>query len=78
MTRYLILGHSGGKQWLEITEIEARSGTSAIREYLNGIEPVDETWRERYNAVPARSWRPVNVTVKTKTSLKFDATPTSS
>ena len=71
MTRYLILSHGGGKTWTEVTEIEARSQTSAVREYLDGIAPASEEWRERYVATPVRSWRPVSVQVETKTQLKF-------
>lgn len=71
MTEYLVLevqerNDNGLHLWQKIAAVEARSASSAIREALGGEEHEGE-----YVAVPARSWRPVKVSVETKTQLRF-------
>lgn len=75
MTEYVILANidDGGPRWQEVARVKARSASAAIREMVsvsaNGLLPEDSGGT--YVAVPARSWRPVTVTVETKTSLRF-------
>lgn len=70
MTEYVILSFAPdqeGGAWVEARRIEARSGQSAIRAFVDGATP-EVT---RFVAVPARSFRPVTVKVETKTALRF-------
>ncbi len=71
MTRYTLLKRIGAlseEEFAVVAEIEARSGVSAIRAYLDESPQNGES----YVAVPTRSWRPVSVKVETKTALKFN------
>ena len=65
MTSYVILRRSE-EGWQVIDTAEARSAPGAVRELLNGATEGGE-----YVAVPERSWRPMKVSVETKTALKF-------
>lgn len=56
-----------GGAWVEIGGTEARSAESAIRLV---VARSDDTEGE-YVAVPARSWKPIKVSVETKTQLRF-------
>lgn len=78
-TEYVVLENAGGEDgvgWHPIGSQEARSASSAIRQHLAkltegrdlSVLPHGSPW---YVAVPARSWKPVKVTVETKTALKF-------
>jgi len=73
VTKYLVLekisaakpdGSAVSNSWVEQAEIEAASARAAIRGYLgtNGA-------KGEYVAVPARSFKPVKVTVETQTKL---------
>jgi hypothetical protein len=69
MTNYVVLHKSGENIWTQFSAINARSARSAISQALEGGEnPYKEG---QFTAVPARSWRPVQVKVETKTALKF-------
>lgn len=70
MTEYLVLSRNGGGPWTEKARVEARSAQSAIRTLIEKGEGEAVT-HEHFVAVPARSWKPVAVTVLTKTALKF-------
>lgn len=69
MTKYVVfkMQHVGDQEtWQEGVTVEARSAKAAIQsatlnEHISGV----------FVAVPARSWKPVTVTVETKTTLKF-------
>lgn len=54
--------------WTEGTRMPARSAQTAIRKM---IERSPESKSGMFSAVPARSWKPVTVSVETKTALKF-------
>jgi hypothetical protein len=71
MTDYIILEcqtrtADSEETWGYRGHSEARSATSAIRSHLDGTETSGI-----FVALPARSWKPVNVKVETKTALKF-------
>ncbi len=64
MTNYVILRlDSETSSWKEHGEATATSPQRAIRAIENGAGV--------YTAVPARSWKPVTVTVETKTVVKL-------
>ena len=72
MTEYVIFKKvpraeaSANDQWEYLGHKDARSSTSAIRDFLDRSSQEGD-----FFAVPARSWRPVTVKVETKTALKF-------
>jgi hypothetical protein len=75
MTQYIVFAriedptNDHPNEWSQFTAIHARSARSAISKALEGD---DNTYKEgTFVAVPARSWRPVQVKVETKTALKF-------
>lgn len=74
MTEYLILrsvgkSENGEAHWEDITRETARSAQAAIRQAAERLGA--DAPRNHFVAVPARSWKPVKVTVETKTALKF-------
>ena len=74
-TEYVILANTddGGSRWKEVARVKARSAASAIRTMVDGDANglLTEDSGGQYVAVPARSFRPVTVTVETKTALRF-------
>lgn len=71
MTEYVVFySEKGEGDWTQLAGYrEARSATSAIRNYLeNGADDLTQGY---FAAVPRRSFRPVTVKVETKTALKF-------
>lgn len=68
-TEYLILTAPtvGTKDWREQTTISARGAQAAIRSFLEGVTEPEGV----YVAVPARSWKPVQVKTEQQTKLKF-------
>ena len=67
MTEYIVLTEDGGS-WTTIYRVEARSAESAIRKF---VEERPQNNGCQFVAVPARSWRPLTVSVETKQTLKF-------
>jgi hypothetical protein len=71
-TTYVILRKIGSEeqaqpQWMEYGRAKAASSTAAIRECAG----IDDQGAAEYVAVPARSWKPVKVTVETKQTVKL-------
>ena len=74
MTDYFVLRLTGDR-WeevhqpgLDIEVFRATSPSGAIRIALQLVEPTEGT----YVAIPARSWKPVNVTAAQTTVLKLE------
>jgi hypothetical protein len=71
-TTYVVLRKIGSEeqaqpQWMEYGRAHAASSTAAIRECAG----IDDQGAAEYVAVPARSWKPVKVTVETKQTVKL-------
>lgn len=72
MTSYRVFANPPGNDtWAQIGPdvVEARSAREAIQRALGNR--ADASSYTSYVAVPTRSWKPVTVSVETKTSLKF-------
>jgi hypothetical protein len=72
VTEYVILEvqepeANGLHLWQEAARVDARSAAAAIRSALSG----ENGTPGEFVAVPARSWKPVKVSVETKSTLKF-------
>ncbi len=63
MTTYVVLSKdSEASLWRPIAEIEARSAEDAIRQVASSTDTLCV-------AVPARSWKPLTVQIKTQTRM---------
>ena len=65
MTKYMVLVRDESGYWHAGADVPARSAKAAVRAVSEGTEG------GTFVAAPARSWKPVTVTVETKTTLKF-------
>lgn len=72
MTVYVILHQDQpGPDWEELGQTDARSQRAAIQQAIESPTGAPPKNGGRFQAVPARSWKPVTVKVETKTALKF-------
>lgn len=74
-TEYVVLSRVGitdevppEKGWREVGTFDARTGEQAIKQYVERTK-ADGV----FVAIPARSWTPVKVAVKTETRLEVSA-----
>lgn len=78
-TAYLILQKStdpatataGEARWKECGTVHAASSEAAVRAHMNTRTAKSNDTASVYVAVPARSWRPITVTVETTTTVKL-------
>ena len=70
-SRYVVL-HSEGTTWRKVKELEARSAEAAIQDVVeDGPTDASGDGAGTYVAVPARSWRPIRVRIKTKREIRL-------
>jgi hypothetical protein len=71
MTEYMILrsAEDGSYNWAEMGVQAARSAPAALKAMAEKVGA--DVPRDKFVAVPARSWKPVTVKVETKTALRF-------
>jgi hypothetical protein len=67
-TSYLVLSLYQG-YWREVTTLEAQSADAAIRSAVPGL--ATDTKAEKFVAVPARSWKPREITIDTAPRVKL-------
>lgn len=60
MTSYIVLARNNDGCWIEGPTVEATSAEAAIRAAIDGTDQ-----QQAYVAVPARSWKPLAVSVET-------------
>lgn len=66
MTAYVVLRRNEAGYWSKVGEGTARSARVAVQQAVDA-----ELEQGEYVAVPARSWRPVSVTVQTETKIRI-------
>lgn len=66
-TTYVVLFRDDSGYWTDLVTIQASSSDDAVRRAV--VKTANATGT--YVAVPARSWKPVTVTVETSTKLKL-------
>lgn len=64
MTEYIVLKEAGEETWRVFSRSDAQTAKAAVRKVVND-DP------GRYVAIPARSFRPLDVDVETKRSIKI-------
>jgi hypothetical protein len=69
MTPYIVLARNNDGCWIEGPTVEATSAEAAIRAEVGDGKAGAKT----YVAVPARSWKPVAVSVETTKRVKLGA-----
>ncbi len=75
MTEYVILREGlaeGGNAYWEMGRVTAQTSNEAIRKHIEDSPLVpDDTTPAKYVAVPARSFKPVDVSIQQKLSVKL-------